>query len=88
VAHPADELARHPAVALAEIAEIPLHGHDAAVRQEVLFAVHDQRGDVLEPAVREAVEGRLKALYIEVAHGTNICCQGRSKVDPLAQVEN
>ena len=72
VAHPADEPACNPAVALAQIAEIPLHGHDAAVRQEALFAVHDQRGDILEPAIREAVEGRLEALDVVLAHCTNI----------------
>jgi hypothetical protein len=46
---------------------------DAAVRQEALFAVRDKGGDILEPAIREAVEGRLEVLYIEAAHGTNIC---------------
>jgi hypothetical protein len=72
VAHPANEPARHPAVPLAQIAEIPLHGHDAAVRQEPLFAVHDQGGNVLEPAIREAVEGRLETLDVDLAHRTNI----------------
>jgi hypothetical protein len=72
VAHAADEPARHPAVTLAQIAEIPLHGHDAAVRQEALFAVHDQRGNILKPAIREAVEGRLETLDVDLAHRTNI----------------
>ena len=80
--HAADELARHPAIALAEIPEIPLRGHDAAIRQEALLAVHDQRGDVREPAVRKAIEGRLEALHIEVAHASRALAARRMAFRP------